>query len=150
MADNTQRERDLQLYRQLLDLWQAENPIKTIKLQFLLASNALLLGFMQLSGGLVASNRPLMLGGFVLCLLWTLSIGRTALFQKAWKIRLDEISRRYADDERFQLLDQRQALARAPVWLRLLGGVSAKYYLLGAPVGMALGWLLAVMVAGSS
>ncbi len=148
MSDNRQRERDLQRYHQLLDLWQAENPIKTIKLQFLLASNALLLGFMQLSGGLVASNRPLMLGGFVLCLLWTLSIGRTALFQKAWKIRLDEISRRYPDDELFQLLDQRQALMQAPAWLRLLGGVSAKYYLLGAPLGMALAWLLAAMIVG--
>ncbi len=149
MTDNTQRERDLQIYRQLLHLWQTENPIKTIKLQFLLASNALLLGFMQLSGGLIVANRPLMLGGFALCLLWTLSIGRTALFQKAWKIRLDEISRRYPDDEYFQLLDQRHALAQATVWLRLLGGISAKYYLLGAPVGMALAWLLAAIVAGS-
>ncbi len=149
MTDNTQQERDLQIYRQLLSLWQAENPIKTIKLQFLLASNALLLGFMQLSGGLVAANRPLMLGGFVLCLLWTLSLGRTALFQKAWKIRLDEISRRYPDNELFQLLDQRQALACTPIWLRVLGGVPAKYYLLGAPVGMALGWLLAAIRVGS-
>ncbi len=145
MADDTRREQDLQIYRQLLELWQAENPIKTIKLQFLLASNALLLGFAQLS---VTAHRPLMLGGFVLCLIWSLSIGRTVLFQKAWKIRLDEISRRYPDDERFQLLDQRRALAQAPAWLRLLGGVSAKYYLLGAPLGMAGAWLLAAIVVG--
>ena len=142
------RERDLQLYRQLLELWQAENPIKTIKLQFLLATNALLLAAVQLNGGLVADNRLAMLGGFVLCAVWTLSIGRTALFQKAWKTRLDDIARRHADDPRFQLLDQRDALRRAPGWLRALGGVSSKYYLLGAPAGFAVAWLLAALLVG--
>jgi len=51
-------------------------------------------------------------GDFALCRQWILSIGRTALFQKARKIRLDEISRRHPGDESFQLLDQRPARAR--------------------------------------
>lgn len=148
MRGQRQHEHDLQLYLRLLELWQAENPIKTIKLQFLLASNALMLAAVQLNGGLVTANRPLMLGGFVLCLVWTLSIGRTSLFQKAWKTRLDDIARRHPDDPRFQLLDQREGLRRAPGWLRALGGVSSKYYLLGAPAGFAVAWLLAAVLAG--
>jgi hypothetical protein len=139
-------QRDLQVYQHLLQLWRDENPIKTIKLQFLLVTNALLLGFLHLNGGLVADNRLLMLGAFVLNAIWTLSIGRTALFQKAWKIRLDELAAQYPHDPRFQLLNVRDAEQRAPAWLRLLGGVSSKYYLLGAPAGLAGAWLVAALL----
>ena len=162
MNEKTQVERDLHSYSALLTLWQAENPIKTIKLQFLLATNAILLGFFQLSGGAVANNLPtgmignttdniyLALGGFALNLIWTLSIGRTSLFQKAWKNKLDDIARRYPDDSRFKILELHDAEARAPAWLRLLGKVSSKYYLLGTPIGFAAAWLYVALLANST
>jgi len=138
---NELTEQDLQNYNTLLQLWQAENPIKTIKLQFLLATNALLLGMFHLSGGMLTDTTILATGAVVLNLIWTLSIGRTSLFQKAWKNKLDDIALRYPNDVRFQVLDITAAENNAPTWLRILGGVSSKYYLLGAPVGMAIGWL---------
>lgn len=159
MTENAQVEQDLHTYSVLLRLWQAENPIKTIKLQFLLATNAILLGFFQLGGGTVSNHFPtgmisnatdnlfLALGGFALNLIWTLSIGRTSLFQKAWKNKLDDIARRYPDDSRFQILELHDAEARAPVWLRMLGKVSSKYYLLGAPIGLGTAWLYVALLA---
>jgi hypothetical protein len=157
--ENPQLEQDLQTYSTLLTLWQAENPIKTIKLQFLLATNAILLGFFQLSGGIISNNYStsmigntadpvfLALGGFALNLIWTLSIGRTSLFQKAWKNKLDDIARRYPDDSRFQILELREAEAQAHAWLRMLGKVSSKYYLLGAPMGFGTAWLFIALLA---
>lgn len=137
MDEKTQQ--DLQSYNTLLTLWQSENPIKTIKLQFLLATNAGLFGFLAL-----AENNTTLLAasGVVLNLIWLLSIGRTSLFQKAWKNKLDEIALRHVDDARFQILDIKTAEANAPAWLRFIGGVSSKYYLLGAPAGLALIWLI--------
>lgn len=131
-------QQDLHSYTTLLSLWQSENPIKTIKLQFLLATNAGLFGFLS-----IADNRIVLLSmaAVALNLIWLLSIGRTSLFQKAWKNKLDEISQRHADDARFQILDIKAAEANAPAWLRFVGGVSSKYYLLGAPAGLAALWL---------
>jgi hypothetical protein len=146
MSDEHRVQHDLQVYQQLLQLWQAENPIKTIKLQFLLASNALLLGFLQLNGGLVSDNRLLMVGACMLNVIWTLSLGRTSLFQKAWKNRLDDIAGQYPRDPRFHILNIKDAEQRAPGWLRTLGGVSSKYYLLGAPAGLALAWLVTALL----
>ena len=143
----TQPDQDWHTYQQLLRLWQAENPIKTIKLQYLCLTNAVLLSALQLSGGIIAGSTLLMLGGAILNLVWTLSIGRTALFQKAWKNKLDEIAKRHSHDTRFQLLQIKEAEAQAPQWLRLLGGVSSKYYLLGTPVFFALAWLFAALGA---
>jgi hypothetical protein len=139
-------DQELQTYNTLLDLWQAENPIKTIKLQFLLATNAGLIGFLSL-----ADDRAIFLAisGVLLNSIWTLSIGRTSLFQKAWKNKLDEIARRHPEDARFQILQIQSAEAKAPGWLKFLGGVSSKYYLLGAPIALALAWLvIAVNVPG--
>jgi hypothetical protein len=134
-----QTEQDLQTYNTLLMLWQAENPIKTIKLQFLLASNAGLLGFAALAG---EDTDLLAAGAVVLNVIWTLSIGRTSLFQKAWKNKLNEIALHHPNDARFQILDLTATEARAPTWLRMIGGVSSRYYLLGAPIGLALAWLI--------
>ena len=145
MSDDEQTRQDLQVYSTLLGLWKAENPIKTIKLQFLLATNAGLVGFIQINGGMISDNLLLMLGGFVLCVIWTLSIGRTSLFQRVWKNKLDVIAHRYPADSRFQILDTRQAEDTAPGWLKILGGVSSKYYLIGSPVLFAIGWLLAAL-----
>lgn len=141
MSENI--EQDLDSYNTLLTLWQAENPIKTIKLQFLLATNAGLVGFLSLAD----SNATLLAaGGVALNIIWTFSIGRTSLFQKAWKNKLDEIALHHPNDLRFQILDTKTAEASAPVWLRILGGVSSRYYLMGAPVGLALAWLLLILL----
>lgn len=143
MSTNAQIEIDLQTYNTLLGLWQSENPIKTIKLQFLLATNAILLGFLFIGGGFIAPHLYLPVGACVLNIIWMLSIGRTSLFQKAWKNKLDVIAQQYPDDARFQILHIRSAEAQAPAWLRVLGGVSSKYYLLGAPCLFATAWLWA-------
>ncbi len=142
-SDHSPAEGDLQIYNTLLQLWQAENPIKTIKLQFLLASNAGLLGFLSLQN----DNLTLLAtGGFVLNIIWLLSIGRTSLFQKAWKNKLDDIAQQYPDDARFQVLNITFAEKRAPAWLRVIGGVSSRYYLLGTPAGLAVAWLAIAMI----
>ena len=143
MSDDMQLEQDLQTYNTLLGLWQAENPIKTIKLQFLLATNAVLLGFMFAGSGAGGSQQILAGGACLLNMIWTLSIGRTSLFQKAWKNKLDVLAQQYPHDARFQILDIRSAEAQAPAWLRMLGGVSSKYYLLGAPSFFTVAWLWA-------
>lgn len=145
MSGDIQIDKDLKTYNTLLNLWHAENPIKTIKLQFLLATNAILLGFLHLSGSAmpdrITENFLLAIGGFVFNIIWTFSIGRTSLFQMAWKNKLNDIAQRYPDDDCFQILDLHHAESRAPIWLRLLGKVSSKYYLLGTPVGFSIAWL---------
>ncbi len=52
-----------------------------------------------------------------------------------------ELSKRHAEDPRFQLLDTDAAKLAVPGWLRLAGGVSSKYYLMGTPVVFSLAWL---------
>jgi hypothetical protein len=61
-------------------------------------------------------------------------IGRTSLFQKAWQAKVKERSKKYAEDPLFQLLDTDTAELTAPRWLRLLGSLPSKYYLLGVPL----------------
>ena len=141
MTGNERTKSDLEAFSMLLDLWKGENPIKTTKLQVLLAVNGLLLSVVQLNGGLVLKNLPLFLVGFALCLVWTLSIGRTCLFQRAWKIKMLEIAEGHAGDPRFEILDTDAAKRAAPLWLRVFGGVSSKYYLLASPFVFAVGWL---------
>jgi hypothetical protein len=143
--DPTQRDYDT--YLRLLDLWSKENPIKTTKLQVLLAVNGALISVVHYNGGFVASNLPLFVAGAVLSLVWTLSIGRTVLFQKAWQHKMQTIADRYPDDPRFQILDTRDAERAAPDWLRVLGGVSSKYYLMASPVVFSLAWLVGLLYA---
>lgn len=137
---------DLEAYTALTVLWRAENPIKTTKLQVLLAVNAGLIAVAVLNGGLADKNAPLFACGFLFCGIWTLSIARTVLSQQAWKIKLNEISARHPGDVRFAMLDTGPAESRAPYWLRTLGGVSSKYYLVASPVLMCGGWLAALAV----
>ena len=141
MTGNERTKSDLEAFSMLLDLWKGENPIKTTKLQVLLAVNGLLLSVVQLNGGLVLKNLPLFLAGFVLCLVWTLSIGRTCLFQRAWKIKMLDIAEGHVGDPRFEILNTDAAKRAAPLWLRAFGGVSSKYYLLASPFVFAIGWL---------
>jgi hypothetical protein len=143
--DDEATERDLDAYKQLVGLWAQENPIKTTKLQVLLAVNGGLFSIVPFQG-FTRANWILYLAGFLVSAVWTLSIGRTVLYQKVWQVKLAEIATRHPDDARFRVVDDADALPRVPRWLRVLGGVSSKYYLLGAPIVFAVGWLVVLGV----
>lgn len=135
-------EKHFEIYKQLINLWAQENPIKTNKLQVLLIVNGLLLTAVNVSGGFIAKNWPIYFGGAVLCLVWVLSIGRTSLFQKIWQVKIFQLAEKYPDDDRFQIHNYREDIKKTPKFLRVMGGVSSKYYLVGAPFVFGLGWLL--------
>ena len=135
-----QIEKDYIAYRAYVDLWAAENPIKTNKLQVLLVVNGLLVSGLQITGGFHIANWPIFMSGSVFCAIWTISIGRTILFQKVWKAKAKELSKPYTRDHRFQLLDTEASESAAPRWLRFWGAVPSKYYLLGAPVVFSFAW----------
>ena len=135
-----QSEKDYIAYRAYVDLWAAENPIKTNKLQVLLIVNALLVSALHVGGGFHIAKWPIFMAGSVFCAIWIMSIGRTSLFQKVWRTKAIELSNTYAGDHRFQLLDTQAAELAAPRWLRFLGAVPSRFYLLGAPVVFSLAW----------
>ena len=83
-----QDERGYATYKSLLDLWAKENPIKTTKLQVLLAVNALLVSTVNISGGINAKQWYVCLAGAAFSLIWMFSIGRTSLFQDVWQIKI--------------------------------------------------------------
>ena len=137
-------EKDYEAYKAYLDLWKSENPIKTNKLQVLLVVNGLLVSAVQVAGGFNPENWFLFLAGAVLSFVWVLSIGRTSFFQKVWQIKVNEIASKqeYQDDPRFNILNTTDAEKEAPGWLRFLGSVSSKYYLLGAPLLFSFLWFV--------
>ena len=135
-----QSEKDYIAHRAYVDLWAAENPIKTNKLQVLLIVNALLVSALNVGGGFHIANWPIFMAGAVFCTIWIMSIGRTSLFQKVWQAKAIEFSNKYKGDHRFQLLDTDAAELAAPRWLRFLGAVPSRFYLLGAPVVFSFAW----------
>ncbi|MFL6623727.1 MAG: hypothetical protein ACJ8KA_14030 [Sulfurifustis sp.] len=141
-----QVERDYETYKLLLGLWQSENPIKTNKLQVLLAVNALLVSAVQLSGGFTRDNWFLYLAGAVFSAIWTFSIGRTSLFQDVWQAKMRAIAQRYPQDSRFAILQTEDALKQARRWVRLFGSVPSRWYLLFSPFVFALAWLAILLV----
>ncbi len=143
---NEQAERDYQTYKILLDLWAKENPIKTAKLQVLLAVNALLVSAVNLSGGITRERWYVYLAGAVFCFIWMFSIGRTALFQDVWQLKLQELRARYPDDPRFSILDTGEYQQRARPIMRVFGAVSSRWYLLFSPLLFGIAWL-AVLIA---
>jgi hypothetical protein len=134
-------QQDLEAYKTLLDLWSKENPIKTTKLQVLLAVNGLLVSAISISGGFTPDKWFVYLAGAVFSFIWTFSIGRTALFQDVWQIKLGELRDRYPHDPRFQILETKAHRKRARAMLRIFGGISSKWYLLFSPFGFGLAWL---------
>ena len=139
-------EKDYQSYTQLVTLWMSENPIKTNKLQVLLVVNGLLLTAVSVNGGFVAENWPIYLGGAVLSLVWVHSIGRTSLYQKIWQSKIRKLAERYQEDSRFHLLEHDQtelkAMKSSDKFLKVVGAVSSKYYLIGAPIVFCIGWFV--------
>lgn len=140
-----QVELDLEAYKMLLNLWSNENPIKTTKLQVLLAVNGLLVSAISVSGGFTRDKWFVYLAGAVFSLIWTFSIGRTSLFQDIWQIKLKEIQQRYPQDPRFSILDTAEAKKQARWMMRLFGGIPSKWYLLFSPFGLVIAWLLVLL-----
>ena len=135
-------DRDYEIYKQLIDLWAKENPIKTSKLQVLLVVNGLLLTAVSVNDGFIAKNWPIYVAGTIFSLVWVLSIGRTSLFQKIWQVKINELAKRHPDDERFQIhKHEKDIMKKTPGFLRFVGGVSSKYYLIGAPFIFCIVWL---------
>lgn len=143
-----QIERDLWIYENLLELWSKENPIKTTKLQVLLAVNGLLVSTLKISDGkfLDKSNWFIYLAGAVFSLIWTFSIGRTSLFQEGWQIKMRELQARYPNDPRFAVLETAEQRRRAPTILRWFGCMSSKWYLLFSPFIFTIMWLAILIV----
>lgn len=144
MADDEQTARDLDAYKSLLTLWMQENPIKTTKLQVLLAVNGALMSVVQFRPA--EDPRPVFAIGALLSGIWLLSIGRTVLYQQLWARKLDSLETAHPGDPRFAITNVAAVEAKAAGWLRTLGGVSSKYYLLGAPLAFVAGWLALLAV----
>jgi len=144
-----QEQRDFDTYKMVVDLWSRENPIKTAKLQVLLAVNALLVSALNFSGGLRPENWHIYIAGTIFNLVWTFSIGRTCLFQDVWQIKAGEFRKRYPNDPRFSLLETAEEQKRVRPLIRRFGFVPSKYYLLFTPFGFTVIWLLIlVLVSG--
>ena len=130
-----------QTYQTLLEMWSKENPIKTTKLQVLLAVNALLVSAVNISGGFTANKWYVYLAGATFSLVWMFSIGRTALFQDVWQIKIADLRQKHPDDQRFSILETDAERKRAKPLLRLFGAIPSKYYLLFTPLALALAWI---------
>ena len=140
-----QTEKDYVAYKAYVDLWAAENPIKTNKLQVLLIVNGLLVSGLQITGGCHIANWPIFAAGLVFCAIWAMSIGRTILFQEVWKTKAKELANTYTGEPRFKLLDTDTAESAAPRLLRFWGAVPSRYYLLGTPVVFSLAWTVGLV-----
>ena len=142
VEDNSQIEHDFETYKLLLNLWQSENPIKTNKLQVLLAVNGLLVSAVSLSGGFGPELWYVYVAGAVFSLIWTFSIGRTSFFQDLWQARLLELQKRYPGDSRFSVLDNARYRSQARLLVRVFGAVPSRWYLLVSPFAFAIIWLV--------
>jgi hypothetical protein len=134
-------EKDYEIYKQLMDLWSKENIIKTSKLQMLLLVNALLLSAVMLNDGFGAKNWPLYLGGALASLVWVLSIGRTSLFQEIWQVKLISLADKHPEDPRFHIHHNQEESGKIAFFLRIMGGIPSRYYLLGSPLFFSLLWI---------
>ncbi len=140
-----QTEKDYIAYKTYVDLWAAENPIKTNKVLGLLIVNGLLISALQVGGGLRSAGWPIFLAGSLFSALALMSLGRTSLFQKVWQAKAMELSTKYAEDHRFQILHTDAAQLAAPRWQRFPGAVPSRFYLLGAPVVFSLAWAIGLV-----
>jgi hypothetical protein len=139
-GDQHAQDPDYDTYKTLLDLWSKENPIKTTKLQVLLAVNALLVSAVNISGGITRGKWYVYLAGGLFSLVWMFSIGRTALFQDVWQIKIADLRALHPGDRRFSILESDGERNRAKPMMRLFGAIPSKYYLLFTPLVLALAW----------
>jgi hypothetical protein len=124
----------IETYKLLNNLWMCENPVKTSKLQMLMATNSILVSAFFLAGQTVW----IAVVGFLFSIVWTMSIGRTTSFQRHWQLQMDDIRKKYENNPIFEI---HSVKIRPPIWGRL----SSRYYLLGTPIFISLAWLLVVL-----
>ncbi len=135
------------LFACLVELWARENLIKTIKLQALLLTHAVLaVGYALAAGG----RAGIAATGAALDLVWLFSIGRTCLFQDAWRAKLEVLRAAHPEDARYGVLETRAERARGRIAERVLGALPSRVYLLGAPLAGIAAWLAALWVELSS
>jgi hypothetical protein len=146
MAKKRDIHADYEAYKSLLDLWKGENPIKTTKLQVLLAVNALLVSAINVSGGFTADKWGIYIAGAIFSLIWTFSIGRTSLFQNLWMAKIKELKALYPDDPRFSILDTGKYRTRVGWLLRIFGSIPSHMYLLLSPFVFAIAWIVILVV----
>ncbi len=121
-------------YKLLLELWMSENPVKTSKLEVLLATNSILVSAFFLANHTVW----IALVGFFFSAIWVLSIGRTWSFQQHWRSQMEDLRKEYSGNTMFQI---HSAEIKPSIW----GRVPSKYYLLGAPITLSVAWLIVVL-----
>lgn len=127
---NTEEQLAVDKYKLLFDLWKSENPVKTSKLQMLMATNSILVSAFFLT------QRTFWIPavGFLFSIVWVLSIGRTITYQRHWQSQMEELRKKYSGNFMFQL---HNAEIKGPIW----GRVPSRYYLLGTPTATGIGWL---------
>ena len=146
MGPDTDRpEEDYASYRLLVDLWARENPVKTAKLLALLVTNALLIAGLTAAGGLTRGTWWACAAGAGFSLVFLLSLGRTVLFQEAWRLKIQALSAQHPEEAGFQVLETAGERQRAPPFLRVAGGVPSAYYLIGVPVILTMTWIGALL-----
>jgi len=121
-------------YKLLFDLWMSENPVKTSKLQMLMATNSILVSAFFLVG------QPLWIAlvGFFFSVVWILSLGRTTSFQQHWRLQMEDLRKEYSGNTLFQI---HSVEIKPAVW----GRVSSRYYTLGTPIATAISWLAVIL-----
>jgi hypothetical protein len=121
-------------YKLLLELWMSENPVKTSKLEMLLAINSILVSAFFLANRTVW----IALAGFFFSAIWVLSIGRTVSFQQHWRSQMEDLRREHSDNPLFQI---HSVEIKPSIW----GRVPSRYYLLGTPIALSIVWAAVVV-----
>ena len=147
--DNVDADRAFEQYKILIDLWARENPIKTTKLQVLLAVNALLVSVVALKPGPLVTRHMWLVYvvGMGVSLVWTFSIGRTALFQEIWQVKLNALARAFPNDPRFSILTNKVERTETSRLFRVFGAIPSHWYLLFTPPAFAAVWAVVLLRA---
>jgi hypothetical protein len=127
-------QRAVEKYKLLFDLWMSENPVKTTKLQMLMATNSILVSAFFVVG------QPIWIAlvGFAFSMVWVFSIGRAVSFQHHWRTQMEDLRKQYSENPIFQI---HSVKIKPPIW----GSVSSKYYLLGTPLAASFAWLVVII-----
>ena len=124
-------------YELTLRLSESENPIKTLKLQALLLTNAILLpSFFALLRAL-GPGPAACVGLLALASdgVWVFSIGRTVAYQRLRKFQLESIRAEDLQDP-LLALHAPQRTGALPWW----GRMPSSWYLVGTPIGLTASW----------
>ena len=105
--------------------------------------NALLVAAAAFDHGFTREKWAIYVAGFLFDLVWILSIGRTSYYQKLWDRKLELLQEKHPGDRRFSIVDVEEVEERAAPFMRFIGGVSSRYYLVGTPIVLSVLWCAA-------